>query len=107
MRVDRAYHKVATDEMGCDLFSRMNGVKVHKVRWLGNVSMDKEYRSMVVYLDAKEEVDRLLAEVTVTMANGEYAYTRPFVIGRHPARCYRSIFTVIYATAAERPPRSA
>ncbi|PVH71408.1 hypothetical protein DL98DRAFT_596959 [Cadophora sp. DSE1049] len=27
--------------------------------------------------------------MTVTMANGECAYTRPFVIGRQPARCYR------------------
>jgi hypothetical protein len=89
MRVDRVFHKVAVDEMGCKLFSQLNGVKVHKMRWLGNVSVDKEYRSMVVYLDTKEEVDRLLAKMTVTMANGECAYTRPFVIGRQPARCYR------------------
>lgn len=89
MRVDRVYHEVATDEVGCTLFGRLNGVKVHKMRWLGNVSVDKEYRSMVVYLDTKEEVDRLLAKMTVTMANGECAYTRPFVIGRQPARCYR------------------
>jgi hypothetical protein len=89
VRVDRAYHKVATDEMGCSIFGQLNGVKVHKMRWLGNVSVDKEYRSMVVYLDAREEVDMLLAKMTVTMANGECAYTRPFVIGRQPARCYR------------------
>ncbi|KAH9203832.1 hypothetical protein DL95DRAFT_472038 [Leptodontidium sp. 2 PMI_412] len=73
MRVDRVYHEVATDEVGCTLFGRLNGVKVHKMRWLGNVSVDKEYRSMVIYLDTKEEVDRLLAEMTVTMANGECA----------------------------------
>ncbi|KAG4442881.1 hypothetical protein IFR05_001677 [Cadophora sp. M221] len=89
MRVDRVYHEVATDEVGCVLFGRLNGVKVHKMRWLGNVSVDKEYRSMVVYLETKGEVDRLLAKMTVTMANGECAYTRPFVIGRQPARCYR------------------
>jgi hypothetical protein len=52
------------------------------MRWLGNVSIDKEYRSMVVYPDAKEEVDMLLAKMTVTMANGECAFTRPFVVGR-------------------------
>ena len=89
MRVDRARHKVATDGMGCALFGRMNGVKVHKMRWLGNMSTDKEYRSMVMYLDTKEEVDRLLTGMTVTMANGECAYTRPFVLGLQPARCYR------------------
>ena len=61
---------------------------VHKMRWLGSVLIDKEYRSMVVYLDTKEEVDGLLAGMTVTMANGECAYTHPFVIGRQPARCY-------------------
>jgi hypothetical protein len=71
MRVDRAYREVAADEMGCTLFGQLNGVKAHKMRWLGNVSIDKEYRSMVVYLDAKEEMDRLLAKMTVTMANGE------------------------------------
>lgn len=68
MRVDRVYHEVATDEVGCTLFGRLNGIKVHKMRWLGNVSVDKEYRSMVVYLDTKEKVDRLLAKMTVTMA---------------------------------------
>ena len=82
MRVDRVYYEVAVDEMGCSLFGQLNGVKVHKMRWLGNMSIDKEYRSMVAYLDTKEEVDRLLAKITVTMANGECAYSRPFVIGR-------------------------
>lgn len=38
--------------------------------WLGNLSVDKEYRSMVVYLDTKEEVNRLLAGMAVTTANG-------------------------------------
>jgi hypothetical protein len=89
IRVDRAYHETAVDEMGCSIFGQLNGVKVHKMRWLGHVSIDKEYRSMVVYLDTKEEVDRLLAKMTVTVANGECAYTRPFAIGRQPARCYR------------------
>lgn len=42
MRVDREYREVATDDMGCTLFGQLNGVKVHKMRWLGNVSIDKE-----------------------------------------------------------------
>jgi len=88
LRIDRAYREVGTDELGCTLFGRMNGVKVHKMRWLGTASIDKEYRTMVVYLD-KKEVDGLLAKMTVEMANGECAFTRPFVQGLQPARCYR------------------
>lgn len=45
------------------------------MQWLGNMSIDKEYRSIVVYLDAKEEFDRLLAKMTVTIANGECTFT--------------------------------
>ncbi|KAM4067830.1 DDE superfamily endonuclease [Hirsutella rhossiliensis] len=71
LRVDRAHRGVATDDIGCAVFGRMNGVKVHKMRWLGTASVDKEYRSLVVHLDKKEEVDRLLAKRTVEMANGE------------------------------------
>jgi hypothetical protein len=47
MRVDRVYHEAAVDEMGCSIFGQLNRVKVHNMRWLGNVSIDKEYRSMV------------------------------------------------------------
>ena len=89
LRIDRAHRDVATDELGCTLFGRMNEVKVHKMRWLGAVSVGKEYRSMVVYLDKKEEVNQLLAKMTVEMANGECAFARPFVQGLQPARCYR------------------
>jgi hypothetical protein len=69
IRIDKAYREVATDELGCTIFGRMNGVKVHKMRWLGTASVDKEYRTMVVYLDRKEEVDRFLAKITVQMAS--------------------------------------
>src|SRR5271156_1598966 len=34
----RAYQKVATDELGCTLFGRINEVKVHKMRWVGTAS---------------------------------------------------------------------
>ncbi len=79
LRIDRAYRGVAiADELGCTLFGRF---KAHKMRWLGTASVDKEYRTMVVYLDKKEEVDRLLAGMTVEMANGECAFTRPSVQG--------------------------
>ena len=67
-------------EIGCTLFSKLNRVKVHRMRWLGNVSVDKEYCSMVVYLEGKEEVDKLFARMTVATANGECAFTHPFAI---------------------------
>jgi hypothetical protein len=44
---------------------------------------------MVVYLDKKEEVDRLLTKMTVEMANGECAFTKLFVQKLQPARYYR------------------
>jgi len=69
LRIDRAFREVVTDELGCTLFGRMNGVKVHKMQWSGTASVGKEYRTMVVYLDKKEEVDRPLAKVMVQMAN--------------------------------------
>jgi hypothetical protein len=73
--IDRTYKSVAIDGLGCTLFGRMNRVKVHMVRWLGRASIDKEYHTMVVYLDKKEEVDRLLKQVIVEMANDECAFT--------------------------------
>lgn len=32
VRVDRAYHGAAVDEMGCLIFGQLNWVKVHKMR---------------------------------------------------------------------------
>src|ERR1700722_17979486 len=55
-------------------------------------SVDKECRTMVVYLDEKEEVDKLLAKMTVEMANGECAFAWPFDQGLQPARCYHCHF---------------
>jgi len=44
---------------------------VHKMQWLETASIDKEYCTVAVYLDKKEEVDRLLMKMAVEMANGE------------------------------------
>jgi hypothetical protein len=51
MRIDRAYGDVATNNLEWTLFGRMNKVKVHKMKCLGTASVDKEYRTIVVYLD--------------------------------------------------------
>lgn len=78
-----------TDELGYTLLGRVNGVKVYKMRWLGTASIGKVYRTMVVHLDKKEEVDRLLVNRAVDMANGECAFTQSFVQGLQQAKCYR------------------
>ncbi|KAM4055618.1 major facilitator superfamily protein [Hirsutella rhossiliensis] len=38
------------------------------MRWLGTASVDKEYRSLVVHLDKKEEVDRDFNQRDATVA---------------------------------------
>jgi hypothetical protein len=48
----------------------VNDVKVHKMRWLRTAAVGKEYCTMVVYLDKKEKVDKLLAREFVHMPNG-------------------------------------
>lgn len=48
MRVDKVDHGATVDEMGCSIFGQLNGVKVHKLRWFGNVLIPKEYRLIVV-----------------------------------------------------------
>jgi hypothetical protein len=42
--------------MEYSIFGQLNKVKVHKMRWLGNVPVEKEYRWMVMYLDTKKEL---------------------------------------------------
>ena len=43
--------------------------------------VNKEYYLIVIYLDIKEEVNRLLIEIIVTIVNREYIYTYLFIIG--------------------------
>ena len=43
--------------------------------------INKEYYLIVIYLDIKEEVNRLLIRIIVTIVNREYAYTYLFIIG--------------------------
>lgn len=66
---------MATDELGCTIFKQMNGVKVYKMRWLRTASVDKEYHTIVVYLNKKEEVNRLLAKITVKIVNSKCTFT--------------------------------
>jgi len=43
--------------------------------------INKEYYLIVIYLDIKEEVNRLLIRIIVTIVNREYVYTYLFIIG--------------------------
>ena len=43
--------------------------------------INKEYYLIVIYLDIKEEVNRLLIGIIVTIVNREYVYTYLFIIG--------------------------
>jgi len=45
------------------------------------VLINKEYYLIVIYLDIKEEVNRLLIGIIVTIVNREYIYTYLFIIG--------------------------
>ena len=43
--------------------------------------INKKYYLIVIYLDIKEEVNRLLIRIIVTIVNREYIYTYLFIIG--------------------------
>ena len=43
--------------------------------------INKEYYLIVIYLDIKEEVNRLIIKIIVTIVNREYIYTYLFSIG--------------------------
>ena len=43
--------------------------------------VNKEYYLIVIYLDIKKEVNRLLIGIIVTIVNREYIYTYLFIIG--------------------------
>ena len=43
--------------------------------------VNKEYYLIVIYLDIKEEVNRLIIKIIVTIVNREYIYTYLFIIG--------------------------
>jgi len=45
------------------------------------VLINKEYYVIVIYLDIKEEVNRLIIKIIVTIVNREYIYTYLFIIG--------------------------
>ena len=43
--------------------------------------INKEYYLIVIYLDIKKEVNRLIIKIIVTIVNREYIYTYLFIIG--------------------------
>lgn len=78
VRVDRVKKSMPMDELGCTLFGKLNNAKVAKMRWLSRPAVEKEHGSILVFLEEKEQVDRLLTECVVHMPGGEIAFPRVF-----------------------------
>ena len=82
VRVNRAYYGIVVDKIDYLIFSQLNRVKVYKIQQLRSVLINKEYYLIVIYLDIKEEVNRLIIKIIVTIVNREYIYTYLFIIGQ-------------------------
>ena len=82
VRVNRVYYSIVVDKIGYLIFSQLNRVKVYKIQQLRSVLINKEYYLIVIYLDIKEEVNRLIIKIIVTIVNREYIYTYLFIIGQ-------------------------
>ena len=82
VRVNRVYYSIVVDKIGYLIFSQLNRVKVYKIQQLRSMLINKEYYLIVIYLDIKEEVNRLLIKIIVTIVNRECVYTYLFIIGQ-------------------------
>ena len=82
VRVNRVYYSIVVDKIGYLIFSQLNRVKVYKIQQLRSMLINKKYYLIVIYLDKKEEVNRLLIRIIVTIVNREYIYTYLFIIGQ-------------------------
>jgi hypothetical protein len=89
IRVDAVRKDVTTDELGRTLMGKLNNVCVTKMRWLSGPTVGKLHGSMVVFLEEKEQADRLLGGAVVQMPGGEVAFPRVFETKVVPTRCYR------------------
>jgi hypothetical protein len=87
--VDRVRKSMTMDEIGRTLFGKLNSVKVAKMRWLSKPMAGKEHGSIVVFLEEKEQSDRLLTGSVVYLPGGEIAFPRMFETRVVPTRCYR------------------
>ncbi len=71
--VDKRYaNKSGSEELRSDIcadFSKENGVKAHKMNWLGTRREGKIHGSVVVLLDKKEEVEKILNAEEVTIGS--------------------------------------
>ena len=82
VRVNRVYYSIVVDKIGYLIFSQLNRVKVYKIQQLRSVLINKEYYLIVIYLDIKKKVNRLLIRIIVTIVNRECVYTYLFIIGQ-------------------------
>ena len=60
MKVDRVRSGLDLGDLGRRLMGKMNGVVAHKMRWVKKMAVDKKYGTLVLCLDRREEVEKLL-----------------------------------------------
>lgn len=89
--VDKRYaNKSGSEELRSDIcgdFSKENGVKAHKMNWLGTRREGKVYGSVVVMLDKKEEVEKILSAEEITIG-GLTVFAKEFEAKPTPLRCF-------------------
>jgi len=88
VRVDRVKKSISMDELGCKVVGLLNKVKITKMRWLSRPAVEKAHGSIVIFLEEKEQADKLLSSV-VNMPGGEIAFPRAFLTKVVPTRCFR------------------
>ena len=89
--LDKRYaNKSESEELRSDIcadFSKENGVKAHKINWLGIRREGKMHGSVVVFLDKREEVEKILCAEEVTIG-GSTVFAKEFEAKPTPLRCY-------------------
>lgn len=68
--MDRVKKSITMNEIGRTLPDKPNDVRVTRMRWLSKPKVDKEHGSAVVFLEEKEQADRLLTTGVVHLPGG-------------------------------------
>jgi len=95
IKVDRVSKYAICDESqirlrpdACARLGEENGIVIKKMQFVGRQTPDKRYCSVVIYVEDKQEADRLLDRQTVE-ADGEIAFTRQYEQREPIKRCYK------------------
>ena len=95
IKVDRVSKYAICDESqirlrpdACTRLGEENGIVIKKMQFVGRQTPDKRYCSVVIYVEDKQEADRLLDQQTIE-ADGEIAFTRQYEQREPIKRCYK------------------